>query len=95
MAAACAGATLGTACSSFADNTGGPPRTGQFFIAIAPGPFSAGGFAERAGALAEALTAEAGTRLPGRRRMDARARIADSGVTIGRALHERLLGYCA
>ncbi len=36
FAAALAGANLGKDASPFSGTTGGPPRTGQFFIAVAP-----------------------------------------------------------
>lgn len=95
MAAALSGATLSANASSFGGNEGGSPRTGQFFIAIDPGPFSANGFDERMADLVAAITGQDGARMPGSRRQGARARIARDGVTFSRALHEKLLGYRA
>lgn len=95
MAAALTGATLSINASSFADNSGGPPRTGQFFLAIDPGTFAGAGFAEQIEALAMAIAGQEGARLPGDRRLAARARTAREGVAIRQALHEKLLGYCA
>lgn len=95
MAAALSGATLSANASSFGGNEGGSPRTGQFFIAIAPGPFSAGGYDERMAGLVAAITGQDGARMPGSRRQDARPRIARDGVTFARALHEKLLSYRA
>ena len=93
MAAALSGSTLSANASSFGANDGGSPRTGQFFIAIDPGPFSAGGFEERMAGLVAAITGQDGARMPGSRRRDARSRVARDGVTFARGLHEKLLGY--
>lgn len=95
MAAALSGSTLSVNASSFGGNEGGSPRTGQFFIAIDPGPFSAGGYDERMVGLVAAITGQDGARMPGARRRDARSRIAKEGVTFARGLHEKLLGYRA
>ena len=89
------GATLSMNASSFADNEGGPPRTGQMFIAIDPNAFAGPGFAGRIEQLVAGIKGQDGARLPGDRRLTARARTARDGVTIRKALHDRLLGYCA
>ncbi len=94
LAAAVTGATLSLEASSFADNTGGPPRTGQFFLAIAPGVFADGRFADQVETLAAAIEGQDGARLPGAGRRAARERTAREGVTIGTALHEKIAGYC-
>ncbi|EFL90882.1 Ldh family oxidoreductase [Ahrensia sp. R2A130] len=73
FAAALSGAVLGKDSSPFSGTVGGPPNTGQTFIAIDPDPLSSGGFGERVAALAEAITAQEGSRLPGSRRVAARA----------------------
>jgi (2R)-3-sulfolactate dehydrogenase (NADP+) len=93
MAAALSGSTLSANASSFGGNEGGSPRTGQFFIAINPGPFSGNGFEARMSDLVAEITGQNGARLPGSRRRDARARIASEGVTITKALHEKLVAY--
>ena len=93
MFAAClSGAVLGKDASPFSGTVGGPPNTGQCFMAINPGSTSGGGFAERAKALAEAITAEDGTRLPGSRRSGARGRTAQ-GVEVDDALIERIRAF--
>ena len=94
LAAAVTGATLSLEASSFADNEGGSPRTGQLFIAIDPRVFAGDRFAAQVETLAAAIAGQEGARLPGDRRLAARERTAREGVTIRRALHERLLGYC-
>lgn len=93
MAACVPGATLGINATSFADNNGHSPRTGQFFIAINPGAFGGDGFRTNMDGLLAAMTSEPGPRVPGRRRIEARDRIARDGVTFAKALHEKLEGY--
>ncbi len=95
LAAALTGANLSIHASSFADNSGGPPRTGQMFLAIDPEPLAGRGFAAQVAALLGAVSGQEGARLPGERRLAARARTARDGVTIRKALHDTLLGYCA
>lgn len=89
MAAALTGANFSFNASSFADNKGGPPNTGQFFIAIDPAAFG-DAFPDRMETLIEAMCSEAGVRLPGSKREAARKRTAAEGITIKRTLHEDL-----
>ncbi len=95
MAAAMTGATLSIDASSFGNNQGGSPRTGQFFLAIDPRAFAGDGFSDQLARLLSSIVDQDGTRLPGDRRLASRERIARDGVTFGKALHDRLLGYCA
>ncbi len=82
MAAALTGATLGIDAAPFSGDAGGPPRTGQFFIAIAPEAPSGGLFADRVAALVAAITAQPGARLPGSRRIAARTRADRDGIKV-------------
>lgn len=82
FAACLAGAMLGKDASPFSGTAGGPPRTGQFFIAVDPAISSGGVFADRVFALAAALSGPAGGRLPGTRRSRARAASRDAGITV-------------
>ncbi|MDP2802190.1 MAG: Ldh family oxidoreductase [Phreatobacter sp.] len=91
FAACLAGATPGIQASPFSGPAGGPPRTGQFFIALAPDISSGGAFADRLSVVVEALGAETGGRLPGGRRAAARARIAAEGVEVDEATGAMLL----
>ncbi|MSO92001.1 MAG: Ldh family oxidoreductase [Rhodospirillales bacterium] len=93
MAAALTGSRFSHEASSFTDKTGGAPRTGQFFIAIDPAFFCGEALPDRVEEVAEAILAQAGTRLPGDRRRVARARAEAEGVQVDRSLHERILGY--
>jgi (2R)-3-sulfolactate dehydrogenase (NADP+) len=89
MAACLSGAVLGAHASPFSGTAGGPPNTGQFFIAIAPAAPSAGAFAARLEMLIAALTAESGTHVPGAGRKSARARADAKGVAVDPAIAEK------
>ena len=89
------GAHLSIDASSFADNLGGSPRTGQFFIAIDSGALAGPEAGERLERLFTAIAEQEGARLPGERRLAARARTARDGIAIPPALHERLKRYAA
>lgn len=91
FAAVLAGATLGKDASPFAGTAGGPPATGQFFIALDPASFSGAGFASRMTDLAAAITDQPGARLPGQRRLENRRRnLAAGGVEVDDALIGRI-----
>ncbi len=94
MAAVLTGATLSKNASSFADNKGGHPRTGQFFIAIDPAPYSGDLFYEQLEELLQAILSQQGARIPGSGRFAARDRIARDGIYIAAALHDRIRSYC-
>lgn len=89
LASALAGAASSREASPFSGPVGGPPATGQCFLAIDPEAF-AQGFAARIAALAEAITDQAGARLPGARRMAARAMTEQQGVEVPDALLDRI-----
>lgn len=89
MAACLPGATLGIHASPFSGPAGGPPRTGQFFIAISPDATSAGAFAARIGDLLGAYAAQPGAQLPGSRRKTARPRADREGVKVDAAIVEK------
>ena len=92
FAAAMTGATLGIDAAPFSGTAGGPPKTGQFFIAIDPGASSGGVFEERLSRLAEAIRAQEGARVPGTRRRAARERAALEGIAVDAALLARIEG---
>jgi (2R)-3-sulfolactate dehydrogenase (NADP+) len=89
MAACLPGATLGTHASPFSGPAGGPPRTGQSFIAIDPGATSGGAFGERVAAILAAYAAEPGAHLPGSGRRQARERTAAAGVLVDGEIYAR------
>ena len=82
LAAALTGANVARAASSFLDAEGPPPGTGQLLVAF--DPTALGGEAARARitALAAMVEAEPGTRLPGARRLEARARARARGLDV-------------
>ncbi|SHJ09392.1 (2R)-3-sulfolactate dehydrogenase (NADP+) [Shimia gijangensis] len=90
MAAAMTGATLGINASPFSGTVGGPPRTGQFFLAIDPGATSGGGFGERLAALAEAIHVQDGAHLPGDGRQGKRAEARKNGVAVNVATLQKI-----
>lgn len=90
LAAALSGANLSTEASPFSGPKGGPPGTGQFFIAIDPAGFGGDGFHDAMLRLATSITEQDGTRLPGQRRADNRARIETAGVSVDDALLARI-----
>lgn len=90
LTAALTGSHFGWEASSFFDDQGGPPDMGHAFLALDPVRLSGGTFDARMHSLFEAMAAEAGVRLPGSRRIEARARAASDGLTIPAALHAEL-----
>lgn len=90
MAAAVSGAMLGSQCSSFVTNDGGPCNTGQFFIAIDPQSFSGGLFGTRVDDLCSTITGQDGARLPGSNRAAQRERIDAEGITLKKDLLARI-----
>jgi (2R)-3-sulfolactate dehydrogenase (NADP+) len=80
FAACLTGANPGVVASPFSGTAGGPPGTGQFFLALSPEPSSGGAFADRLETVAAAFAE--GARLPGSRRFAARARAEQAGVEV-------------
>ncbi len=93
MAAAMSGATLGVNASPFSGTKGGPPKTGQFFLAIAPDTTSGGLFAERLSTLVEELRDQPGVRVPGDGRRAARRRAERKGVAVNPATLEKVKAW--
>ncbi len=90
MAAAMSGATLGVDASPFSGTKGGPPRTGQFFLAIAPESSSGGVFAARLSALVQQFRDQPGIRVPGDGRRAARSQAQRDGVAVDPATLEKV-----
>ncbi|MBN9061279.1 MAG: sulfolactate dehydrogenase [Rhizobiales bacterium 65-9] len=82
LAGCLVGANLAFEASSFIDGDGPPPATGQLILAIDPASFGHDRFAERIGALAAAIEAQAGARLPGARRLALRRKAEREGLAI-------------
>ncbi len=90
MAAALTGATLGMNASPFSGTAGGPPRTGQFFVAIDPSATSGGGFASGIAALVDAIRFQDGAHLPGDGRRAKRLSATTDGVAVSKATLARI-----
>ena len=90
FAAALSGGNLGLEASPFSGPKGGPPGTGQFFIGVDPAGFSGDAFDAAILRLAQAITDQPGTRLPGARRAANRERIETAGVQVDAALMDRI-----
>ncbi len=87
LAGGLAGPHFAYQASAFGDNDGGPPRVGQFFIAIDAATFvgAAGGAGDLSGrleALLAEMTSEPGVRLPGEQRLAHRRQAAIHGVSV-------------
>ena len=93
LASVLAGAVLSRDASPFSGPKGGPPATGQCFIAIDPGAFSGDAFHAQMTALMEAIASQDGARLPGARRKANRARTEAQGVEIDEALLTRIRAF--
>ncbi|WP_170390586.1 Ldh family oxidoreductase [Ruegeria arenilitoris] len=90
MAAALTGATLGIHASPFSGTVGGPPKTGQFFIAIDPGATAGSEFAANIAELAEAIRYQEGARLPGDGRRAKRLQASQDGVGVSVATLDKI-----
>jgi (2R)-3-sulfolactate dehydrogenase (NADP+) len=80
FAACLTGANPGVVASPFSGSAGGPPGTGQFFLALSPELPSSGAFGDRLDTVAAAFVE--GARLPGSRRFAARKRAEQDGVEV-------------
>ncbi len=85
LAAGLTGGGYAFEMTSFLDDVGGPPDAGQFILAIDPAAFSRNG-PERFALMAQAVEAEEGARLPGSRRLAARAKAEAEGIEVGDSL---------
>ena len=90
LSAALSGSQYGFEASSFFTAEGPPPRIGQSMILIQPETFAGDGFLVRIEALLAHIAAQEGTRLPGARRLAARARAEREGIALPSALHADL-----
>ncbi|WP_186420890.1 Ldh family oxidoreductase [Bosea sp. CS1GBMeth4] len=82
LAAALVGTHFAFQASSFLDDQGGPPDTGQLILAIDPAGMGGNWFSERMRTLAGAIEEQPGTRLPGMRRYALRARARAEGIAV-------------
>ncbi|MEM9148169.1 MAG: Ldh family oxidoreductase [Pseudomonadota bacterium] len=85
LAAGLTGGRFAFEASSFLDDKGDPPATGQLLIAMDPSAFGPGGL-DRIAALASAIGEEPGARVPGARRHQIRAQRMQEGLSVDPAL---------
>ncbi|QAX28897.1 Ldh family oxidoreductase [Leisingera sp. NJS204] len=90
MAAALTGATLGINASPFSGTAGGPPKTGQMFIAIDPVATSNDSFRSGMVGIVEAVRAQTGAHLPGDGRRGKRIKARTDGVAVSVATLNRI-----
>jgi (2R)-3-sulfolactate dehydrogenase (NADP+) len=86
LAASLVGAHFAFEASSFLDDKGGPPDTGQLILAIDPSAMGGHWFDERMRMLAHAIEDQNGTRLPGVRRLNLRAKARAEGLEVAEEL---------
>jgi len=82
LAAALTGANVAREASSFLDAEGPPPGTGQLLLAFDPTALGGAEAVGRITALAQAIEQEPDARLPGARRLGARARARAEGLAV-------------
>ena len=82
LAAALSASCFGFESSSYFEAAGAPPRNGQLLLAIDPGPFSHGQFADRLEVLLTAIQEQPGARLPGQRALTSRQEVQANGVSL-------------
>jgi (2R)-3-sulfolactate dehydrogenase (NADP+) len=86
LAAGLTGANFAAEASSFLDAKGSPPGTGQLIIALDPIALGGADALGRCAALAAAIEAQPGARLPGSRRIALRRRAEAEGLAVADAL---------
>ena len=89
LTACLAGGNLGTQASSFAGDDGGPPSTGQFFIAINPKKFNQD-FESRLEQLLISISSQEGSRTPGSKRLKAFEENINKDIFISEELMSRI-----
>src|SRR5215217_2399464 len=82
LAAGLTGANFAAEASSFLDDRGPPPGTGQLILALDPEALGGEGTLAHCARLAAAIEEQPGTRLPGARRLALREKAAKSGLSV-------------
>lgn len=95
FAAVLAGAHLGIEASPFSGTAGGPPETGQCFIALDPSAFGDNDYAGGLSRLISAIQQEPEIRLPGARRLSNRLRHEKDGLQVDENLLARVEAIAA
>jgi len=82
LAAGLTGANFAADATSFLDDKGGPPGTGQLILALDPVAIGGKGALAHCARLAAAIEAQPGARLPGARRLGLREKATREGIAI-------------
>ena len=93
LASCLAGAVLSKDASPFAGTAGGPPATGQCFIAFDPSAFSGDLFTQQVNSLVTAITEQEGAHLPGSKGQKNRVKTQQQGVDVDSGLLERINAF--
>ncbi|MAV82864.1 MAG: sulfolactate dehydrogenase [Pelagibacteraceae bacterium] len=89
MAACLGGGNLGTQASSFANDVGGPPATGQFFMAFNPSMFNKN-FNTQINQLLNSIEEQEGARIPGSSRISNFDKNKEAAINIKDTLFETI-----
>ena len=92
MTGGLAGGFFGYESAADYKRDGGPSNVAQSFVAIDPARLAGPGFLAHVEELFERVLANGDARLPGDRRLAARARTAEEGITVEDALYATVLG---
>lgn len=90
LAAGLTGGNYAFEQTSFFDDKGAPPGTGQLLIAIDPEAFGGVRAVARFTEMAQAITGTPGARVPGARRQELRARMISEGIQVDAALIDEI-----
>ena len=90
LTAGLARANFAFQASSFFTADGAPPGIGQSFVIFDPRAFAGDGFVDHVEVLLSEVTSQAGTRLPGERRLALRREAMSNGIAIPAALYHEL-----
>ena len=93
LASCLAGAVLSKDASPFAGTAGGPPSTGQCFIAFDPTAFSGETFFDRVSDLVEAIVSQEGAHLPGTKAKLNRPKTLAKGVMVKQEFLDKIKAY--
>jgi (2R)-3-sulfolactate dehydrogenase (NADP+) len=93
LAACLAGSVLSKDASPFSGTAGGPPSTGQCFVAFDPAAFSGALFTTRIADLVSSISSQENARVPGSRRKQNRESLEKEGVLVDADLLERIQAF--
>ncbi|SVC26893.1 uncharacterized protein METZ01_LOCUS279747 [marine metagenome] len=90
MSACLTGSNLGVEASSFANDQGGPPGTGQFFIAVNPEKFS-NTFEDKIAKIIQSIESQEKARVPGSKRINNYKKNINNEISIKDELYDKII----